>query len=60
MMREDKEELYNLRYLLNKDLDLVELDIMNRMRNGEYCTEQIQERQEIRRHLKEVQDEINK
>jgi len=59
-MREDKEELYNLRYLLNKDLDLVELDIMNRMRNGEYCTEQIQERQEIRRHLKEVQDEINK
>lgn len=59
-MREDKEKLYNLRYLLNKDLDLVELDIMNRMRNGEYCTEQIQERQEIRRHLKEVQDEINK
>lgn len=59
-MREDKEKLYNLRYLLNKDLDLVELDIMNRMRNGEYCTEQIQERQEICRHLKEVQDEINK
>jgi len=58
-MREDKEELYNLRYLLNKDLDLVELDIMNRMRAREYCTEQIQERQEIMRHLKEVQDEIN-
>ena len=58
-MREDKEELYNLRYLLNKDLDLVELDIMNRMRTREYCTEQIQERQEIMRHLKEVQDEIN-
>ncbi len=60
MIKGEKEELYNLRYLLNKDLDLVELDIMNRMRNGEYCTEQIQERQEIRRHLKEIQDEINK
>lgn len=58
-MHGEKEELYNLRYLLNKDLDLVELDIMNRMRSGEYCTEQIQERQELRRHLKEIQDEIN-
>lgn len=60
MIRGDKEELYNLRYLLNKDLDLVELEIMNKMRNGEYCTEQIQERQEIMIHLKELQDEINK
>lgn len=59
MNKESKALLRAERSKLNKYIDRTELDIMDKIRHGEYVNDLIEYRESLRSKIKDVQDLIN-
>lgn len=59
MNKESKALLRAERSKLNNNIDRTELDIMDKMRHGEYVNDLIEYRESLRSKIKDVQDLIN-
>lgn len=59
MNKESKALLRAERSKLNNNIDRTELDIMDKIRHGEYVNDLIEYRESLRSKIKDVQDLIN-